>query len=147
MRLQDRFKKLFILPLIIGITISLAVTAYFLVEVTKFYDNENLLKVLNVVEIDMNIPLIETTKLIIYRKFQKPLDDIDLIKKYFYYYANIVNSSIEFENINNSSDLKNGSYYSNLINDFSYNSLFLSRNDKTNFKILNNSKSDLQGNF
>ena len=51
MRLQDRFKKLFILPLIIGITISLAVTAYFLVEVTKFYDNENLLKVLNVVEI------------------------------------------------------------------------------------------------
>ena len=95
----------------------------------------------------MNIPLIETTKLIIYRKFQKPLDDIDLIKKYFYYYANIVNSSIEFENINNSSDLKNGSYYSNLINDFSYNSLFLSRNHKTNLKILNNSKSDLQGNF
>ncbi len=76
MRLQDKFKKVFILPLICGILISIILTVIILILYANQFADDDLVKRLQSVENDKTLPIIQTTKNMLYKKFnlnQQPI--------------------------------------------------------------------------
>ena len=117
MRLQDRFKKVFLLPLIFGVVTSIVLTISMLFLFSqKFSTNQDYIKQIKEIELEKTQPFIETSRLMLFRKFQRSLTTLNLISDYYDFYAK---------------ELK-GLINSTLVNSYSYNSLYLNDNlDKT----------------
>ena len=99
MRLQDKFKKVFILPLICGILISIILTVIILILYANQFADDDLVKRLQSVENDKTLPIIQTTKNMLYKKFQQSIYSIQLFSNYYSFFANYLQDDVNEEKI------------------------------------------------
>lgn len=97
MRLQDKFKKVFILPLICGILISIILTVIILILYAKQFADDDLVKRLQSVENDKTLPIIQTTKNMLYKKFQQSIYSIELFANYYNFFSGYLKWSDEID--------------------------------------------------
>ncbi len=95
MRLQDRFIRVFLLPLISGVVVSIAFTIFSLFYFSKiFSDNKEYIDQIKDIESQKVIPFIEASRLLLYRKFQRSVNSLNIIADYYQFYAQNLNNSI-----------------------------------------------------
>ncbi len=98
MRLQDKFKRVFILPLILGILISIILTVVILILYSKYFSDKNLIERLEIVEVGKSNPLLYTANNLIFKKFQKNIYALFILKEYYLFYSKSIKSgSTKFE--------------------------------------------------
>jgi hypothetical protein len=95
MRLQDKFKKVFILPLICGILISIILTVVILILYAKQFADDDLVKRLQSVENDKTLPIIQTTKNMLYKKFQQSIYSVELFSNYYQFFSNYLKDDVD----------------------------------------------------
>ena len=83
MRLQDKFKRVFIFPLICGIVLSILLTVMILALYALQFSDNDLVNRLQSVENDKTLPIIQTTKNMLYKKFQQSIYAIELFYKFY----------------------------------------------------------------
>lgn len=101
MRLQDKFKKVFILPLICGILISIVLTVIILILYARQFADDDLVKRFQTVENDKTLPIIQTTKNMLYKKFQQSVYSIELFSNYYTFFAEHLGEKINDDLIKN----------------------------------------------
>ena len=124
MRLQDKFKKVFILPLIFGIILSLVITSTVLIFYSKNIATDDIIQIMHEMEMNITEPIFESAKLIIQKKFQHPINSLRVFKNYYFKFAQQVNQT----NV----DLLNMSYLK-----YMYNGMALGRNSNYFNYIIN----------
>jgi hypothetical protein len=90
MRLQDKFKRVFIFPLIFGILISIILTVVILSMYSQYFSDTNLTQRLEKVELGKSNPLLYTANNLIFKKFQKNIYALFVLKEYYNFYAKSV---------------------------------------------------------
>ena len=120
MRLQDKFKKVFIFPLICGVLVSIVCTITFLFFFGTEYQSEEIVSKVKDIDIDKVQPYIESVRSILYTKFQRSFNSLDIISKYFKFYAKTLNSTIN----------------KTLINQYSINTLEILNNKEKIYNLL-----------
>lgn len=102
MRLQERFKKVFILPLISGVIFSIL---FSIITMIIFENNFALVnEFFNDIVLVENLkiePLIEITKSMMYSKIQGSIDILIIMRNYYKFYAEELNVSNNIELIKN----------------------------------------------
>ena len=127
MRLQDKFKRVFILPLICGIILSILLTVVILLLYSNQFSDPDLVSRLSSVESDKTLPIIQTTKNLLYKKFQQNIYSIQLFKSYYKFYS-------ENSNIINETDQT----VLNLITNYSFNGIDLFKKNSSRYNSSNN---------
>ena len=96
MRLQNKFKKAFIIPLLCGIYISIFVSS---ILIYLFFRNlasdSDLISKFMEAETNKDLPIITITKGIISMKVQHCIDLVIILKNYYEVYSTILNGNIE----------------------------------------------------
>lgn len=133
MRLQDRFKRVFLLPLIFGVVASITFTILSLFYFSKiFADKNDYIDHIEDMESQKVIPFIDASKLLLYRKFQRSINSLNIIADYYKFYAQHLNNSIN----------------DTLIQKYGYNALYLADNqDKEVEYISRNGNQSYLGTF
>lgn len=99
MRLQDKFKKVFILPLICGILISIILTVVILILYARQFADEDLVSRLQLLEDDKTLPIIQTTKNMLYKKFQQSIYSIELFSNYYQFFSEYLKEDVNDETL------------------------------------------------
>ena len=89
MRLQDKFKRSFLFPLICGIITSIILTTVILVFNSKYFPDDDMINRLQKIEDEKTHPIIMTVNNFLYKKIQKQIYALQIFKKYFFLYSKI----------------------------------------------------------
>lgn len=86
---------MFLLPLIFGVVVSVifTITMLFLFS-QRFAENEDYLSKIKEVEFDKTLPYIDTARIMLYRKFQRAVNVIQIFSQYYELYANELKGNV-----------------------------------------------------
>jgi hypothetical protein len=130
MRLQDQFIRVFLLPLIFGVLVSITFTIITLFYFSEYFaDNKEYINQIKDIESQKVIPFIESSRILLYRKFQRSVNSLNIIADYYEFYAKNLNNSIN----------------DTLVKKYGYNALYLADNQDKEVKYIsrNNNQSYL----
>jgi|LauGreDrversion4_2_1035121.scaffolds.fasta_scaffold16799_2 hypothetical protein len=101
MRLQDKFKRSFIFPLICGIITSIILTIVILVFNSKSFSNDDMINRLQKIEDEKTHPIIITVNNFLYKKIQKQIYSLQIFKKYFFLYSKSLPKDFDYTLLQN----------------------------------------------
>jgi hypothetical protein len=132
MRLQDKFKRVFIFPLICGIIISIILTIVILVFNSKYFSDNDMIKRLQKIEDEKTHPIIMTVNNFLYKKIQKNIYALQIFKKYFLLYSQSVTKDVNYTLLENHLEnvlniKKNNFEYLKKVQSYKYNQTFLDK--------------------
>lgn len=88
MKLQDKFKKTFISTLFCGVLVSILFTIVVIMLFTDNFSDKELIERIIKSNEDKTISLIYTTNNMLFKKFQKSIYCLQMLKKYYFFYTN-----------------------------------------------------------
>jgi len=95
MRLQNKFKKAFIMPLLCGIYISIFVSSILIyLFFTNLASDSDLISKFKEAETNKDLPTITITQRIISMRVQHCIDLVIILKNYYELYSTILNGNI-----------------------------------------------------
>ena len=118
-RLQDRFIKLFVMPLLCGIFLSIFVTVGILCMFSYgYFTNKFIVNLLQEAEYKKTLPIISNAENLLFKKFQNSINTLLSMKKY---YLSIVSGDINV-------DLDDYSKMKNFVEKYSFNGIKFGEN-------------------
>ena len=94
MKLQEKFKRVFIIPLICGIVLSIIFTLSLLFLNGNRLSDPEILRRMQIFENDKTLPIIQTSKNIIFKKFQSSINSLKLFWKYYEFYSDFYDKDL-----------------------------------------------------